>query len=645
MSRLDRHVSTVQTKLALRRFALLFARTTFILGLLVVVAVLVDKTSQTIPANVRDRYRLVILIGIGVCALISAIWAGLARPSREHAAAAIDEKLHLKENFSTAIYVRPSSDPFAMAAVKDAERTAESVQLGKQFPVRYPRLAWGTKLVFALALALAYFMPTLNLFGQKTNLAKKEQLEAAQQSAKEAVDRAVAAVETMPKSSQTTDEFRKLVAELHELQKASKIDDTARANRRALQALQEVNDQAAKEWDKAKKYAEAQNAMMQSLQPPDDAKGPVGEARKEIAKGNFEEATKKLDEAVKDFDKMDQKSKEDAAKQMAQAAQQLKQLAQNPQVQQQIQQQLQQMGASQQQAQQMQQMMQQAAAGNQKAAQQLQQAAQQLAQQMNNGQGPNQQQQQQMQQMMQQMQAQANAQGQANALSQAAQQMAQAMQQQAQAQQGGQQGGQQNPQQGQQMQQAQQQMQKALANMQGVKQDLKQMAQNQQAAQQAMQQGQQAANGQKPGQQQQAGNGQQQGQGQGQNGQQGGQGQQAGGQGQFAKGNPQQGNGQGQGNAGIGAGGNIGKNASPYGVTQEQSPSQEDESGKILASYLVKDKADPGKQRMLMQKLVAKAHQEAADEVDSEHASRAAQKVAEEYFRTMEKDAPAPPQK
>jgi hypothetical protein len=643
MSRLDRHVSAVQTKLALRRFAVLFARTTFIFGLLVLVAVLVEKTSQTIPASVRDRYRLVILIGIGVCALVSGIWAALSRPSRERAAAAIDEKLRLKEKFSTAIYVRPSSDPFAMAAVKDAESTAETVQLRRQFPVAYPRLAWGTKLVFALALGLAYFMPTLNLFGQKTKLAKREQLEAAQQSAKEAVERAVAAVEAMPKSTQTTDEFRKLVAELHELQKASKIDDTARANRRALQALQEVNNQAAKEWDKAKKYAEAQNALMQSLQPPDDAQGPVGEARREIAKGNFKEASDKLEEAVKNFDKMDEKSKEDAAKQMAQAAKQLQQLAQNPQVQQQIQQQLQQMGASQQQAQQMQQQMQQAAAGNQQAAQQLQQAAQQLAQQMNNGQGPNQQQQQQMQQMMQQMQAQANAQGQANALSQAAQQMAQAMQQQAQGQQAGQQGGQQNPQQGQQMQQAQQQMQKALANMQGVKQDLQQMAQQQQAAQQAMQQGQQAANGQNPG--KQAGNGQQQGQGQGQNGQ-GGQGQQqAGGQGQFAKGNPQGQQGQGQGGPGIGNGGVASKSVQPFGVKQEQSPSQEDENGKILASYLVKDKADPGKQRMLMQKLVAKAHQEAADEVDSEHASRAAQKVAEEYFRTMAKEGPASPQK
>jgi hypothetical protein len=623
MSRLDRHVATVQTKLALRRFFDALAWSTLVFAAIVLLAVVVEKLFQILPAHFP---RVAVLIGGVVCCVVFSIaYAIVKKPTRAHAAAAIDEKLRLKEKFSTAIYVRPSSDPFAMAAVKDAEKTAESVQLGKEFPLAFPKPAYTMLLLGISAFLLAQFVQPLNLFGQKTTLAKKAQLDAAQQAAKEAVARAVAAVDTMPKSSQNTDEFRKLVAELHELNKAPKLDDPARANRRALQALQEVNNQAAQEWDKAKKYAEAQNSLMQSLQPPDDAKGPVGEARKEIAKGNFKEASDKLEEAVKDFDKMDQKSKEDAAKQMAQAAKQLQQLAQNPQVQQQLQQQLQQMGASQQQAKQMQQMMQQAAAGNQQAAQQLQQAAQQLAQQMNNGQGPNQQQQQQMQKMMQQMQAQANAQNQANGLAQAAQQMAQAMQQ---AQQG-QANGQQNPQQGQQMQQAQQQMQKALTNMQGVKADLQKIAQQQQAAQQAMKQGQQAANGQK------------QGQGQGQGGQQPGGQQQAGGQGQFGQGNPQN-QGNGQGNAGIGNGGNMGKNAQPFGVEQVQSPSQDDENGKILASYLVKDKADPGKQKMMIEKLIAKAHQDAPDEVDSEHASRAAQKVAEEYFRTMEKDPPAP---
>ena len=169
-------------------------------------------------------------------------------------------------------------------------------------------------------------------------------------------------------------------------------------------------------------------------------------------------------------------------------------------------------------------------------------------------------------------------------------------------------------------------MKQALQNMQGVKQDLQQMARQQQQAQQAMQQGQQCANGQC------------QGNGQGQ--QQQANGNKPGGQGQFQQGNPQN-KGNGMGGPGIGNGGVAQKNVQPFGVKEEQSPSQDDESGRILASYLVKDKADPGQQRMMMQKIAQQAQKEATDEIDTEHANRAAQKVAQEYFRTMTQDAPA----
>jgi hypothetical protein len=629
MTRLDRHVATVQSKLFLHRFLEAVAWTTLVAAAVVLLGVVVQKLFQLFPDTFPVKW--VLIFGAFTCVAFSAGYAFIKKPTRAQAAAAIDERLRLKEKFSTAIYVRPSSDPFAMAAVRDAEKTADGVVLGKHFPLAFPKPAYTTLGLVALAFCIAQFVQPMNLFGQKQDPLKKQDQVAAQQAAKEAVSRAIAAVEAMPKQAQTTDEFRKMVAELHEFNKAPRIEDPARANRRALQALQEVNNQVAKDWDKAKKYAEAQNSLMQSLQPTDDAKGPVGEARKEIAKGNFDNAANELEKALKDFDKMDKQAKQEQAKEMEKAANQLAQLANNQQVQQQIQQQLQQMGANQQQAQQMQQLMQQAAQGGQKgqqAAQQLQQMAKQMAQQMNNGQGPNQQQQQQMNQAMQQMQAQANAQGQANALAQAAQQMAQAMQNAAQQQQGqqGQGQGQQNPQQGQQMAQAQAQMKNALQNMQGVKQDLTQIAQQMQQNQQAMQQAQQAANGQN------------QGQGQGK-----GQGQMAG-QGQFKQGQIQ-GKGPGQGGPGIGAGGVAQKSVTPFGVTPEQSPSQDDEKGRILASYMVRDKADPGVQKMTMQEVVKKAQNEMTDEVDTEHANRAAQKVAQEYFRVMEKDAPKVPNK
>jgi hypothetical protein len=621
MTRLDRHVSAVQSKMFLRRFIDALAWASMAWAGLILLGVVIDKLFQVIPAGFPTKW--VIWIGAGFCVVGAAVWSFVNRANAVQAATAIDERLRLKERFSTAMYLRGSSDPFAQAAVRDAELTAQRVNLAKQFPLSFPKPVYTTMGMVLAAFLLAQFVQPLNLFGRQQTVTKKAEDAQSQAAAKENVERALAAVESMPKSQVQNEEFRKLVAELQEFNKASRLQDPSKANRRALQALQEVNNQTAKEWDKAKKYAEAQNAMMQALQPPDDAKGPVGEARKEIAKGNFDQAANILEEATKKFDQMDQKQKEDAAKQMEQAAQQLQQLANNPQVQQQ----LQQMGANQQQAQQMQNLMQQAAQGGQKgqqAAQQLQQMAQQMMQQMNNGQGPNAQQQQQMQQAMQQMQAQANAQNQANALAQAAQQMAQAMQQGAQQQQQQGNGGQQNPQQGQQMQQAQAQMKQALQNMQGVKQDLNQMLQqaqaNAQQAQQNLQNGQQCANGQCNGQ----GQGQQQGQ-------------QAG-NGQWNQGNPQnKGNGMGQ--AGIGQGGVAQKETSPFGTKSEQSPSKEDENGRILARYMVKDQALKGEQKMQMAKVVADAQKEAADEVDSEHASRQSREVAKKYFGTMSEES------
>src|SRR3954470_8226076 len=265
MSRLDRHVATVQTKLALRRFLDALALSTLVLAGLVLLAVIVEKAAQVFPEKFPHLWAL--FGAVGVCFVIATIYAIIKKPTREQAAAAIDDRLRLKEKFSTAIYVRPSSDPFAMAAVRDAERTAENVQLGKQFPIPFPKHAYTGLTLGLAAFLLAVFVQPMNLFGQKANYAKKPEIEANQAAAKEAVARAVAAVDAMPKSSQNSDEFRKLVAELHDFNNSTKLSDPARANRRALQALQEVSNDAAKNWDKAKKYAEAQNSLMQSLQP------------------------------------------------------------------------------------------------------------------------------------------------------------------------------------------------------------------------------------------------------------------------------------------------------------------------------------------------------------------------------------------
>src|SRR3954466_15789286 len=139
MSRLDQHVSLVRNKLALEKFLDALAWATLGLGVVACVAILVDRLFLLrLPHPPR------FLLGGFIAAVIGALgYAIYRRPSGHDAAVAIDEKLALKEKFSTAMYVRDSADPFAQAAVRDAERTADNVSLHKRFPLAFPQRFWG----------------------------------------------------------------------------------------------------------------------------------------------------------------------------------------------------------------------------------------------------------------------------------------------------------------------------------------------------------------------------------------------------------------------------------------------------------------------------------------------------------------------
>ncbi len=646
MSRLDRHVANVQNKLALDRFLAALAWLSLAFAGVVWLAILVNRLFQvTLP-----RENLWLWSGAGLTVLAASAYSIWRRPSPQMAAVAIDQKLGLKEKISTALYVRPSPDPFAAAAVRDAELTAErvSIEYRRLFPMRFPRQVIGTMCVAVLAL-WTWSMDPMDLLGKEEKRKQEQQQQAKVDEARRTVERALATVEAIPQAVASDEAIRLAKTELTNL-KSQGIKDPEQAKRSAAKALQDVNEALKHKINSSQEYADArqQERLMKQLQPPQPGQGPVSDAHNAMVKGDFGEAVAKMEEAVEKFDKMDEQSKQQAQQQMQQLAQALKQMADDKQLQQQLQQQAQQMGMNQQQAQQAQQLIQQAAQGDKQAQQQLQQMAQQMMQQMNNGQGPNPQQQQQIQQMMQQMQAAANNQQVAQQMAQAAQQMAQAMQQQQQQQQGGQQ------QQGQQQAQQQQAQQGQQGQQQAQQQAAQQMAQGMQAMQQQLQQMQAVAN---DAQQMQAAQGQAQGaQAAAQNalnGGQGGGGNNADG-GQWAMNGQIEGNGEegmwdgqaapaGPNQGGIGAGDRSYKAQAPFTVKQEVSQSQDDEKGKLLASTFVKDsKPIKGESKVTLKDVAAAAQAEQTDEVDTERISPQAQKVVREYFGSMEKEAPAP---
>jgi hypothetical protein len=162
MSRLDRHVAMVQNKLALGRFLQALAWSLLVFAAIVWGTILVDKLFQVRP----PRVMVLFWAGAGLAVLTALSYSIWRRPTPQQAAVAIDERLALKEKFSTALYVRPSKDPFAAAAVKDAERTAENVSLGKKFPLRFPRVAFGTLTLALAAFLTAQLVKPMDLFGK-----------------------------------------------------------------------------------------------------------------------------------------------------------------------------------------------------------------------------------------------------------------------------------------------------------------------------------------------------------------------------------------------------------------------------------------------------------------------------------------------
>lgn len=597
MSRLDSQIAAVQRKLTLGLFIDWLAASGLVLAALLLLTVFVERAAHVaVPAKA-------LWVAVGLTVVVALVVAILHRPSEKAAAVAIDQRLDLKEKFSTALSVRHMNDPFAQAVVLDAEQTADRVQPTGHFRLQFPRTGYATLSVGGVALLAFLLLPEMDLLGlkakQKANWEQEQQIALT----KETIKQTIAKVESLPLSIRNNEEIRIGKFELEKMLNHPMPDESA-AKRRRMELLGTMDEALRNQAEAAKAYAQAQRnqSMFKSMNPPADEKGPVADAQRALAKGDFKEAVEKLKDAAQKFDQMSQQDKQAAVQQMQALAQQMAQMAQDKQAEQKMAQALQQMGATQEQIKKAQDLVQQAAQGNKQAQQQLQQLQQQMAQQMNQGQGATQQQMQQLQKAMQQAQQAANAQSQAGQMSQAAQAMAQAMQQ---MQAGGAQGGQQ------QMADAQQMMQGVMDQMEAIQQDAQAIAAAQKALMDAIAQ----ANGE--------GEGDFDGEGR---------------IGEWKAGDPK-GRGAGQGGPGIGWGGGLGKSPAPFGVKQERSKTFYDPKGEHLASMLVKDRSVKGESKLQLQKIAEAAEAEEGDDIDESALDRRSQQVKRNYFRVMADEA------
>ena len=323
------------------------------------------------------------------------IFAIIKRPSRRIAAVAMDEKLGLHEKISTALFMRNSTDPFAIAAVKDAEnRRAGKVAVNflQHFPLRMPQSAYATcgddgHRAVGHADSGDWISSATRPRSNSSRIPKPSVPRR-----KSAIKHAYASVESVPKSMANDEAIKKAQIDLQNLMKQP-IQDPEAAKLSAYKAMQDARD--------AIKQQAENNARLCRRAEPDEGPGPQRQPRHRMRrarspmrserspKGNSPRRSTSSTMSSKSSTRWTISKSSRPPSRCSRWPSRLQQAAGNPQQQQQqlAKQLQQQLGVNQQQAQQMAQQMQQAAQGNQQAQQQLQQQAQQMMKQMNNGNG------------------------------------------------------------------------------------------------------------------------------------------------------------------------------------------------------------------------------------------------------------------
>ena len=288
-------------------------------GLVAVAAVLCQRAFSV---------RLPLIPAVAVLAAVAAAYVlirwWLRRPSLMQIALAIDERLALRERFSTTLAVGRSEDPFAAAVRAETYARLPRVNVARHFPIRLSR-CWALAAAgWAAAALLALYMPPLDLLGREVAEKKAAAEEKRLEEARATVKQEVTKIEAMVKQLGAAE----MAAELAKLNEAAPGALPAEIRRQAIRALGELP--AKLQQSQAGERAEAAQAlqqMMKQLKLP--SQGLSRDLAKALARGEFGAAAdliRKMQERLAQRDLTPQE-REVLAKELAEIAKQMERLA------------------------------------------------------------------------------------------------------------------------------------------------------------------------------------------------------------------------------------------------------------------------------------------------------------------------------
>lgn len=313
MSLIDQRISTARRRL--NQNVLLDK---LMLGILAGAAVLALETIVARTFQLPWPPLVFAVSTIGVISLVTLISSYLARVDSLSAAMAVDHAAGLKERLSTAHALRGNSDPFARAAINDAEKIAQRIHVPAHVPIRAPGVwPWSGASLLA-AVLLNILMPELQLFAHQPAQPKDEQPQAAmqieQKQVRDAVNEEINRVKQMADQNPA---LKDLAGDLKPLDFPDRQSETPEDMRR--EAIKQI-DKVAEKID-AQKKNEALLALAETkkeLEKLDVPKGndPASKLGEALANGDTEAARKALDELKKEVQQAAEKGDEKAKEQL-----------------------------------------------------------------------------------------------------------------------------------------------------------------------------------------------------------------------------------------------------------------------------------------------------------------------------------------
>jgi len=296
-------------------------------GIIVMLAVLADRLLALGIINSVNS-RAILSFSAAAIVLIILLWL-LKQPSRMQVSLLLDERLKLRERFSTTLALADSDDPFADAARSEARQKAEQVKIEGHFPIR-PSKCWTYAVsTWLIAAAIISFMPQKDLLGflrkDRQQKQRSQQLEQTKVDIKEAADPvklairqlgepeladALSKLDQTPKDARPQDIKRQAIRNLGDLsdkiqqmQSGMKLDSVNQLQKmfKQLRGSSDVFSQKLRLALAKGRFSQASNLM--------------SELQKELAKGNLspeqqKALTRQLQDLAKRLQELAQKNEE-----------------------------------------------------------------------------------------------------------------------------------------------------------------------------------------------------------------------------------------------------------------------------------------------------------------------------------------------